>query len=354
MYVSYFPALLQGPISRWNDIKKELFDAEHPFSLKNTEFAVQRILWGFLKKLVIADRAAEVVTYIFDNHADLPWYITGVGLIFYSIKLYADFSGGMDVALGVSELFGVKLAENFRQPFFSESISEFWRRWHITLGTWMKDYVFYPFALSKPFAWMGKKLSKCTIKLWDGIQISLGKAIPVGIGNLLVFFVVGVWHGAEWHFIVYGLYNGLIICLSTLCKPVFEWFAKRFPPAMQPFLKGWRVLRTFILVNISWVFDEVTDLTQSFSMLRQLFNFGNGALIHNWRFDTFSEKTIFTVLFFCAVWLVVSILKEKGTDVRERIALLPIPARWVLYLALVLSTPFFQAANMEGFIYAQF
>ena len=347
LYVSWFPSILQGPISRYDELKPQFFETEHYFSLENTQFAMQRILWGFLKKLVIADRATEVVTYIYGNHTTLPWYITFVGLLFYSIELYADFSGGMDVVLGVSELMGIKLAENFRQPFFSQSISEFWRRWHITLGTWMKDYVFYPYNLADSTNAMGKALSK--------ISKSAGKLIPACIGNLLVFFIVGVWHGAEWHFVVYGLYNGMLIVLGILFKPLFEKLIVFFRINVNAWWwKGFRMLRTFLLVNIGWAFDDVADLHMSASMIRQLFSFTNGSLMQNWKFDTFSELTIYTVALFSAIWLIVSIMKEKGIDVRRFIAKQALPIRWAVYLALILSVPFFQAANMAGFIYAQF
>lgn len=347
LYVSWFPSILQGPISRYDELRPQFFETEHHFSLENTQFAMQRILWGFLKKLVIADRATEVVTYIFGNYEKLPWYITLVGLLFYSIELYADFSGGMDVVIGVSELLGIKLTENFRQPFFSQSIGEFWRRWHITLGTWMKDYVFYPYNLSDFTNKMGKLLSK--------INKTAGKLIPACIGNLLVFFIVGVWHGAEWHFIIYGLYNGLLIVLGILFKPLFEKLITLFHIQVES--KGWkafRMLRTFILINIGWAFDDVTDLHMSFTMLKQLFSFNNGALIGNWKFDTFSQLTLYTVGLFTFIWLIISILKEKGVDVRLAISKLALPLRWAIYLALILSVPFFQAANMVGFIYAQF
>lgn len=189
LFVSYFPSILQGPISRYNDMKIQFFETQHSFNLKNFQFALQRILWGYLKKLVIADRAKIIVDYVFENHTNLPFYITFMGLVFYSIELYADFSGGMDVVIGVSDIFGIKLKENFRQPFFSKSISDFWRRWHITLGTWMRDYIFYPFSLSKT--------ANNLAKLISNKNKFLGKVIPVCIGNILVFLVVGVWHGAE-------------------------------------------------------------------------------------------------------------------------------------------------------------
>lgn len=281
------------------------------------------------------------------EHAKLPWYITFIGLVFYSIKLYADFSGGMDVVIGVSELVGIKLLENFRQPFFSQSISEFWRRWHITLGTWMKDYIFYPFSLSKFASNMGKSISK--------VNKYAGKIVPMCIANLLVFFVVGVWHGAEWHFIVYGLYNGFLIVLGIVFKPVSEKIIDIFHiDVKNKWYKIFRILRTFLLINIGWVFDEVNDLGQSLSMLKQLFRFNTGNLISNWKFDTFSELTIYTVILFCLIWFITSVLKEKNVDIRKKIGSLALPIRWIIYLALILSVPFFQAANMAGFIYAQF
>ena len=347
LYVSWFPAILQGPISRYNELKPQFFEEAHPFILKNIQFAIQRVLWGYLKKLVIADRAAEVVDYIFGNFEMLPWYITFAGLLFYSIELYADFSGGMDVVLGVSELLGIKLTENFRQPFFSQSISEFWRRWHITLGTWMKDYIFYPFSLSKTSASIGKAFAK--------ISTFAGRIAPMCIANLLVFFIVGVWHGAEYHFIIYGLYNGALIVLGIIFKPILEKLVAllHINTASMAY-RVFRTVRTFFLVNVGWVFDDVSDLRQSFCMLRQLFSFKTGNLISNFQFLTFSPKTIFTVLLFCLVWLIVSIQKERGCNIRECIASWALPVRWAIYLALILSVPFFQAANMAGFIYAQF
>ena len=139
LFMSWFPSIIQGPINRNNQLRKEFFEKEHPFVLQNVQFASQRILWGFLKKLVIADRADQVVTYIFGSYDSLPWFIILFGLFMYAIELYADFAGGMDIALGISELFGVKIPENFRQPYFATSVADFWRRWHITLGLWMKD-----------------------------------------------------------------------------------------------------------------------------------------------------------------------------------------------------------------------
>jgi len=347
LYVSWFPALVQGPISRNNDLRHEFFEKEHPFDLKQTEFALQRMLWGFFKKLVIADRAAQVVTYIWDDYATLPWYIIAFGLFMYAIQQYADFAGGMDIALGVSELFGINLKENFRQPYFSKSIAEFWRRWHITLGTWMKDYIFYPFAVSKTALNLGKKLGTKSKYL--------GRVVPMCLGNILVFLLVGIWHGAEWHFVWYGVFHGGIIALSIMLEPCFKkWITVlRINTASRLWL-GFQILRTFILVNLGGLLDDVTDMKQSIGMTKQLFTFTNGSLITNFSYQGFGKLTLVIIFLGSAVWFVVSLLKEKNVDVREAIARQAIPVRWIIYLALLLSVPFLQSSHMAGFMYAQF
>ena len=348
LYVCYFPSIVQGPINRYNDLKIHFFETRHFFNLETAQFAMQRILWGMLKKLVIADRAADVVTYLFNNHASLPWYMTWCGLLFYSIKLYADFSGAMDVTIGISNLFGISLQENFRQPFFSQSIAEFWRRWHITLGTWMKDYIFYPFSLSKFSGNITKFLSEK--------NKFLARAVPSCLGNLIVFFIVGVWHGAEWHYIVYGLYNALIIIFGIILKPFFERLSAFFHIETENrFFKLFRIVRTFILVNIGWVFDDnTTGLDMSFSMIRQAFSFNTGHLSVNYNPFTYTELTLVTVIFFSAIWFLVSLKKEKGINVLKKISEKHLIVRWIIYIALIMSTPFFQASKMAGFIYAQF
>ena len=146
LFVSFFPQLLQGPIGRYERLGEQLYEG-HAYDLKNIQFGLQRILWGMLKKMVLADRVNAAVTLIFNNYWNYGGWINVFGVILYSIQLYADFSGGIDITIGIAQMFGITMDENFRQPYFSRSIGEFWRRWHITLGTWMKDYIFYPFSV---------------------------------------------------------------------------------------------------------------------------------------------------------------------------------------------------------------
>ena len=172
-----------------------------------------------------------------------------MAVLMYSVDLYMDFSGGIDIVIGAAQMFGITMDENFRQPFFSKSIGEFWRRWHITLGTWMKDYIFYPMSLSKGM----NKLSK-----WGKKHLGnhLGRTLPICFANLVIFFIVGIWHGAEVRYIAYGLYNGIIIAFSNLCEPIYKKGLEKFH--INGDGRGWKIfkiIRTFILVNIGWIFD---------------------------------------------------------------------------------------------------
>ena len=347
LFMSWFPSIVQGPINRNNQLRKEFFEKEHLFSLQNTQFALQRIFWGFLKKLVIADRADQVVTYIFGSYDSLPWFIILFGLFMYAIELYADFAGGMDIAVGVSELFGISIPENFRQPYFATSVSDFWRRWHITLGLWMKDYVFYPFSLSKNMMNLSKKLAEK--------NKYLARIVPACLGNILIFLLVGIWHGAEWHYIFWGLYQGLIISFSMALEPVFKKINAILHINDKAFYwHVFRIIRTFLIILVGYILDEISDVKQMFGMVKQLFSFWNSNLISNFSYSGFGKLTIVVVLLFSAVWFVVSVQKECGKDVRLQISKLPLVIRWGIYLALILSIPFFQASDSIGFMYANF
>ena len=261
LFVSFFPQLLQGPIGRFDRLARQLYE-QHSFDLLKAQYALQLMLWGFFKKLVLADRAAVVVNQVFQNYTQYSGVTNIVAVLMYSIQLYMDFSGGMDVVMGVAALFGVELDQNFKRPYFATSITDFWHRWHITLGTWMKDYIFYPVSLSK---WMGK-FGKWSKKAFGK---KTGRVVPICVANIIVFLVVGIWHGAAWKYIAYGLYNGLIIAISSLLAPLYRKGFEKFH--INPKSGAWHVvqiLRTFLLVNISWYFDMAVSLSAAFAMMK--------------------------------------------------------------------------------------
>ncbi len=150
LFVSFFPQMVQGPISRFDSLGKQLYRG-NSFSYDSLKAGIELTLCGYLKKLLIADRAAILVNSVFQHYSEYDGGIILIGVVFYCIQLYCDFSGGIDITRGVAKMFGIELVENFKRPIFATSLSDFWRRWHISLGTWMKDYLFYPLSLSKPF-----------------------------------------------------------------------------------------------------------------------------------------------------------------------------------------------------------
>lgn len=353
LFVSFFPQILQGPISRFSDLGKQLFEPHKP-NAELFQRALLLILFGLFKKLVLADTIGPFVDFIFSNYTDLSGFYMILGVLGYSAQLYGDFSGGMNVVEGVAMLFGIHLVKNFRQPFFAKSITDFWHRWHITLGTWMKDYVFYPLSLSKPMGRLSRFLKKHMGK-------KLGRSIPICIGNLVVFFIVGVWHGAEWRYIIYGLYNGVIIGVSGLLADSYrKWKKALHIKDKQRAWKLFQILRTFLLVNISWFFDRAGGVSAALTMMRKtVTEFSIPTL--NDMYVTF--LTINRVFMRCgiigfSVLLIfsISLLEEKGFAPFERFLKLPAYVKAMIYLFILLLLPLIgQVPTVKGgFIYANF
>jgi len=351
LFVSFFPQILQGPIGRHSRLAKELYIG-HKFEFVRIQRGIERILWGFFKKMVLSDWAAVFVDAIF---ADPDAYsgLAAMGVLFYSIQLYADFSGGMDVVIGVASLFGITLDENFKRPFFATSITDFWHRWHITLGTWMKDYVFYPLSLSKGMSKFGKWGKKVFGK-------KIGRRLPICFANIVVFFIVGVWHGAEWKCIAYGLYNGLILAFSGLMVDRYRsWKKALHIQGSEKWYHVFMILRTFILVNISWFFDCCGTVSEAFGMMRRAitqFNPAQLLLIPAGREGiAFTPYVLLILAVGCLIVFIIGVLKEKGIEIRETIAKKNVVVYFGVYLILLLAIGFCgSTAAVRGFIYAQF
>ena len=351
LFVCFFPQLMQGPIGRFDRLEPQLIQ-ERRFDFDNFEYGLIRIGWGLFKKMVLADRAGSVTATVFSaGVGNYHGFQIAVGILMYSIQLYADFSGGIDIVIGAAQMFGITMDENFRQPYFSTSISDFWRRWHITLGTWMKDYIFYPFSLSKSMSklghWAGKKLGR------------FGRGLPIALGDLLVFFVVGIWHGASWKYIIYGIYNGGIMAFSSFMAPLYRSGFEKFH--INPKSRGWhifQIIRTFILVQISWYFDIPNNLSEGNLALKLTFTSPSFAQFTNGDIAALGllKSDYLILLFGCLVIFFVSLYKERtGKQVRETLAAKPLALRWTLYLLMLLSILLLGwAKQTSGFIYANF
>lgn len=267
LFVSFFPQLVQGPIARYDELAPQLYRGDD-FSFDNLKSGVKTAFWGLLKKLVIADRAAVCAGALLD--AEKGSFGGGMllcGILFYCLQLYCDFSGGIDIARGVGKLFGIDMAQNFRRPIFSESLAEFWRRWHITLGAWLKDYLFYPLTLSKPFIRFGKFTRR-------HIKGSAGKILSTSLATFIVYFVIGIWHGANFKYILFGVYNGVIITSSLLLEPRLAPQRLRevsYPPVKARTVRVLRVLRTSVLVVIGRYITRAADIPDALYKFGALF-----------------------------------------------------------------------------------
>ena len=356
LFVSFFPQLIQGPINRFDLLAHQLYE-RHRFDTREARGALVQIGYGMMKKYAIANLLFSTVTVTIDNIGpSMPGSTIVFGILAYSAYQYADFSGGIDMVLGVARLFGIQMSPNFRQPYFSVSLADFWRRWHITLGTWMRDYVFYPFALLPGVTRWGKHLTKHFGK-------HIGRTLPACVANIIVFFIVGLWHGAQTHFILWGIYNGLVIALSDLFAPAFQKLAT----ALKVNLKSagyhvFAIVRTFIVVNIGWYFDAITDFGSCMQAFHNtLFNFHLDQFSYQfdilrsqfglaWVNNSYPAVAVALVIVF-----VVSVLKERGIDVESKVLALPVPVRAVLYVAIASLTLYSMVfGSGGGFMYANY
>lgn len=349
LFVCYFPHIVEGPFDRYKALNEQ-FKAPHRFDYDSMRKGLLLILFGFFQKLVIADGLGLMVEDGFKSIEDYSGAIVIAGTMLYTFQLYMDFSGCINIVSGVSELFGIKLAENFRQPFFSRSIDEFWRRWHISLGAWLREYVFYPISLSKNFKKMSKSIKKHTKSAY------LSDIIPLAFALFFVWFCNGLWHGASVKYIVYGLYYYVLMMLGRVCEPLFAKSCSLLRINRNgKFFAFFQMVRTFVIVNIGMLLFTSKSLKQFAELALKAvtsFNFEDFA-------DFVPEDNRWMVIAFgMLAVLVIGILKERGADVRSWLVTHTFVLRWSVYLFLIAATLICGIYGPEygeaGGIYAQF
>ncbi|MBR5704527.1 MAG: hypothetical protein IKX21_00990, partial [Deltaproteobacteria bacterium] len=349
LFLGYFPQLPQGPISTWKELGGQLLSGRR-FDPDMFVSGFQVLLWGYFKKMVIADRLTATTTALMEG-AGLPgWFILG-GVILYTIRLYLDFSGGMDVVRGVSRMLGIDLPENFRRPFFSQSVAEYWRRWHITLGAWFRSYLLYPLTTCKAGIALGKMSSKAFGK-------KAGRMVPSALATLLVFLLIGIWHTASWNAVIFGAYFGLVMGVSMLLEPAWKILRAILNLPKAGFMTPLRLLRTWALILVAQYFAFTVNTAQSFSLL--------GGTFFNWSFAGFAEKTaaVMEPLEWiiagagCLIVLIVDLLCEHKIDVCEGLAKTNFLIRWPVLLLLIVAIVTFgvYGSGFDGaaFLYTQF
>lgn len=354
---TYFPLLISGPIVRYKDLKEELFIG-HKLDYKNITFGAQRVLWGFFKVLVISEKLSVVVAEIFNNFENYNGIYIWIGMWTFAFQLYANFSGSMDIIIGISEMFGIRLPENFRQPFFSENIQEFWQRWHITLGAWLKDYILYPLLRTKTFMNLPKRWK-------DKLGKKKAKQYTTFIAMAVLWFAVGLWHGGAWKYIWgTGLLQCIYIIISELLTPTFKKIKDKLKiDDKAVWFVVFKRIRTFVLISIGLMFFNANSLSDGFRMVGRAFRFGVGVVGAE-----ASERTVLLglgigtkdwviVCFALLIQLIVSMVNERH-DIREWLASKNLVLRWAIIYAVIIFVVIFgnygPGYNAAEFIYQGF
>lgn len=325
VFVSFFPLLVAGPIERATHLLPQIIK-KREFDYSKAVDGLRQILWGLLKKIVIADNCAEFANTIFNNSAEYSGSTLVLGALFFTFQIYCDFSGYSDIALGTAKLFGIDLLRNFAFPYFSRDIAEFWRRWHISLSSWFKDYVYIPLGGSKGGMWMKIR------------------------NTFIIFLLSGFWHGANWTFIVWGFLNALYIMPSIILKTNrnnLEIVAKgKHLPTIKEFAS---ISLTFVLTVFAWIFFRAANVKHAFSYISEIFSFSLFSIPYFPGIGKAVSIVFLTGLFVIVEWI--------GREQQYAIAHVGYrwnrPIRWAIYSSIILAIYVFTGSEQQ-FIYFQF
>ncbi|WP_238354437.1 MBOAT family O-acyltransferase [Fulvivirga marina] len=327
VFVSFFPQLVAGPIERASHLIPQL-DKKVEFSYRNAVSGLRRILWGMFKKVVVADRLAIIVDHVYGSHEEQTGFSLLIASYLFAFQIYCDFSGYSDIAIGSARLLGIDLMENFRRPYFSRSISEFWSRWHISLSTWFRDYVYIPLG---------------------GNRVSMRR---VYINILIVFLVSGLWHGANWTFVVWGALHGVYLIFERVLKNKVRFNNSLFVQSVQ-------ILICFHLVVFGWIFFRSESVEQSISIIASIFD------VEQWRvsFSYFEQlkihKPVVTIPKFLTTLcmltlLIIGDMILSYLKLKKAFFALSRPYRWGVYIIVILLIVLVGNHGESEFIYFQF
>lgn len=319
LYVAFFPKLVAGPIERAENLLPQL-QREVRFDPDRVVRGVELFFWGLFKKVVVADRLGIYVASVYDNVSNHDGLSYIVATYFFTVQIYCDFSGYTDMAIGCAKVLGIELMQNFNRPYFSTTMTEFWRRWHISLSTWLRDYLYISMG--------GNRRGRARLYF-----------------NLFVTMLLGgIWHGANWTFVIWGTFHGLVLIGSRVTLPVRDRLVARLKiPARV--VRCVRVLVTFNLAALGWLFFRANSVHDAFHMLRHLFR--------NWPNLFVEPNVMLNGVMGVVVVFLVDVLATRGS-IQETVNRWPIPARWAVYCAVAFSIVLFGVDGGAEFIYFQF
>lgn len=330
LFVSFFPQLVAGPIERSKNLLHQIRE-EHFFDAERVSYGLQMMLWGFFKKLVIADRAAILVDTVYGSYQIYAGWELIIATMLFAFQIYCDFSSYSDIAIGAASVLGFELMTNFKQPYFSQNVTEFWHRWHISLSTWFRDYLYFPLGGSR-----------CS-------------PIRHYFNLMVVFGVSGLWHGANWTYVIWGSLNGFYQVIEHALKKKSGRISKNSAGS-----RLFRIIATFLLIDFTWIFFRAADIGSAIGIIKRIFSVNNlwiffdGSLLQM----GLDFPDFLVLLISLGLLLFVSILQSKNIPIRKRISKQNIIFRYGLYLVAVYSVLILgiygASYHATSFIYFQF
>lgn len=333
LFVFFFPHILQGPIARYDDLAPQLKGGGKQFDYDSFCYSVQLMLWGYIKKLIIADTAAVFVNNVYSYSDIRGGTELFIASILYTIEIYADFSGCVDIMRGTAGLYGINLMENFNQPYLSYTLNEFWRRWHISLSSWFRDYLYIPLGGNR--------------------KGELRRYINV----LIVFLVSGIWHGTTINFLLWGAIHG---CYQVMEDFTYKKVLRKRPREIDGRYKWIQLVITFMIVNFAWIFFRIPQMKDALKIVYNIIAHPSLEVFSNGRLFEYGIDGMGWIVFilFVALLLMVEIMNKNGIKIRDVIARQPIVVRWCIYLlgftAVLLLGKYGTDYNANDFIYMRF
>ncbi len=342
LYVSYFPQLVAGPIERSKRLLPQFFE-KHYFDYCRVTDGLKLMAWGFFKKMVIADRLALYVNGVYNNPSNFHGFAVIVATYFFAFQIYCDFSGYSDIAIGAAQVMGFRLMENFKRPYFSKSLSDFWNRWHISLSTWLRDYLFLPFAYSISRHIKKDKLFYIKAEDW---------AYCAGIS--ITMLLGGLWHGANWTFVIWGILHGTYLVFGRMTRKPRKNILKKIGLIKRHSIHNLiRIFFTFHLICFAWIFFRANSISDAFVIIKNMFT---NIQIHHPGIDSvaqFSKPEILISIIGIMILVLVQLFQSRYS-IRKKLSTQPVFIRWSLYLGIILSIIIFGNFSGQEFIYFQF
>lgn len=342
LYISMFPQLVAGPIVRYSIVSEDIENRKESF--EDFTVGVKRFIYGLGKKVIISNNIAIVADKAFElcGEGTLSTGMAYVGVLAYMIQLYFDFSGYSDMAIGLGRMFGFRFDENFNYPYLSQSIAEYWRRWHISLGTWFKDYVMYPIMRTKSV----DKIREFSKKKWGK---SAAKIVPTVVGTAVVWLLEGIWHGANWTFVLFGMYHGTLIILFTIFRSRFKALDEKYKLSEKKYVAVLRVIRTMILVAIADVMFRADSLSEALNYYWVLLGNGANGAINYAGFYLWNYRYLFLLGIIGCYPVIPAIKKSKlNKNLVEIIEMI------FLMIILLISISYLVRSTYNPFVYFNF